>query len=318
MGVMATFCQLCGLPAQHDHYVRAAREKLPLPAMLKIYRNPSSHSWAPGERPFEFEAHHAWLADAVALMKDDGRVLRGRMQDGAIILAEGGKEEWVGDGHDDGTVYHHVCWEKLGSPGPDRAQPSTYGSYELSFIEPYQRQLFDFHELCDDGRGWMLEDPRTSERTAAYLDTMVDVAKAREVGNSSKRGGLWGGGCVRGKQGARRSIGRTRRYVSDADRAEFPEAVWFDKMVEPKPYVRPELEALERKVKEITERDGRAIFVSAVYNVDRMLLTWYAKDGESSLQEIEALPKLDIVVDSAHGTRVDPAWEFYEGRQVGA
>lgn len=315
MGVMATYCQLCGLPTQHDHYVQAARGDLPGPPGYKIYRDPGSQTWERGERPFRFEKHHDWLCDAVAIMYDDRRVLRGRIRDGALVSSDGGEEQWVGEGNDDGSVYHHVCWERLGCPKPDRFRASTNGSYELSFIALYQGQLFDFHELRDDGLGWMLEDPRESARTAEHLDKLRDVARAEDLRRDSGRGGSWRSACEREDNHGRVMIGRTRS-LSEAERSEFPHAVWFDKMVEPSPYLRPELEALERRVKEIIERDGRAVLVTASHGVDRMLLTWYAKDGESSLQAIEALPKLDIVVDSAHGTRVDPEWTLYEERQL--
>src|SRR6188472_4218765 len=98
MGVMATFCQLCGLPTQHNHYVQAARGIIPGPPPLKIYRDPRSHSWEPGERPFQFTEQHEWLCDAVAIMHDEDRVLRGKISDGGMAPVGGGEEEWLGDG----------------------------------------------------------------------------------------------------------------------------------------------------------------------------------------------------------------------------
>ncbi|NUO53622.1 MAG: hypothetical protein HOV80_32640 [Polyangiaceae bacterium] len=311
---MGTFCQLCGLATQHDHYVQAARDGMPEPPPWKIYRGPDSHDWAPGERPFAFEPRHAWLCDAVAVMGDDGRVIRGRISDGAIVSADGDDDEWIGGGMDDGVVYHHACWERLGRPESEQAAKTTYGSYEQSFVEPYQRQLFDFHALSDDGRGWMLEDPRESARTAAHHDMLVDMVKARELRPKSDGRGLWHGVSRRSKTGGRDGIRRERVSISDEVRSEYPQAVWLDKVVPRKPYLRPELEAFERQIKPIIERDGRGLFVVADYFVDHVDLHWYAKDGHSSLKEILALPELDIVIDSSSEVRDDPGWQLYENR----
>lgn len=156
MGVSATYCQICHLPVQHDHYVPM---KHPLGEdvddLWAIYRgDPHSNS------AFPFGRDHAWLKEAVALRVDPAaqpQVVEGEVHDGALELPGGGFC-FVGDGYMgwDGRVpYHKACWEIAGKPEWSGLQ----GLLDDGLF-PYGKQLFDFVALEKDGRGWMLVDPR--------------------------------------------------------------------------------------------------------------------------------------------------------------
>ncbi|MBV8880945.1 MAG: hypothetical protein JO332_13325, partial [Planctomycetaceae bacterium] len=164
MGVHGTYCQLCGLPTQHDHYVPTAT------GMLKIYRGAredGGHRWEADERPFPFRAEHAWLKDAVVLPWDADRVLRGPIEDGAID--DDGDSILVWEGGEDGLAFHHTCWELQGSPGSTGAAVRANQSHGWALVEAYQEQLFEFSELAGDGKAWMLADPATDARSRARI-----------------------------------------------------------------------------------------------------------------------------------------------------
>jgi hypothetical protein len=146
---MSTYCQVCGLPVQHDHYVQ-----LPDEGFLRIWRGDGDDECAP-EIPFGSE--HSWLREAVGLRLDDSDptvVIEGLVHDG--MFEGGGFDDWVMDGIDERAALHRVCWETAGSP-------DTWGP--LSHLEPpsaeekYRQQLFDFGAFVADGHGWMLVDP---------------------------------------------------------------------------------------------------------------------------------------------------------------
>jgi len=316
VGVMATFCQLCGIATQHDHYVHAAAGT-PFGRTMKVYREPGPHVWARGERPFPFEEKHAWLRDAVVVRHEDGSVHRGHVVDGVMSPSSGGSPTWIGagDGTDGATAWHALCWERLGAPRPTAPLAfSTQGSYEWAFMEAYQGQLFDFHELCVDDRGFLLDDPRSSARASAHLDRMVQVAREQDLRRASDQGGSWRGGVMRAANGARLQVGRVRLPVRD--RHAFPHAVWFDVKFEATSSLHPELEAFERRLKALVERDERALFVSALMSVSRALFTWYARVGDGSLQEVEALGAPPVGSIIARGTRPDSEWELLTRRKV--
>jgi hypothetical protein len=151
MGVMGTWCQICGLPVQHDHYV-------PQDGMFAIWRGPAT-TWCASAVAFGPE--HDWLLDAVGLRwsrDGDPAVVAGRVEDG-VIVGPGGEDlpdGFVGDGLDERAALHRVCWELAGQPSSwEELDPPS-----LAELQPYHGQLFAFAELVADGRGWMLVDPR--------------------------------------------------------------------------------------------------------------------------------------------------------------
>ena len=150
MGVRASYCLVCGLPIQHDHYVATERED-----MWEIYRSdnkPDGH--------FPFTDAHSWLLRGVAVKEDDGPYY-GSCEDGALLAD--GEEYYVGDGYEDYLAMHDTCWKAAGQPRDYNEIYRCKYSYEATFLKKYQEQLFDFAKCVADGAGWVLEDPNHPE-----------------------------------------------------------------------------------------------------------------------------------------------------------
>ena len=157
MGVNGTYCRICGLPVQHDHYIPADG------GMYVIYRGDGELHGA--EMRVRFGPEHDWLKRGVALATYEGqepRVIEGEIQDGVIEPASGGGEDddledrFVGYGVDARAAVHAVCWELAG-----RAPWSGIeGARWTPELDRYHEQLFEFEQMIADGHGWMLVDPR--------------------------------------------------------------------------------------------------------------------------------------------------------------
>jgi hypothetical protein len=174
MGVFGTYCQLCGLPVQHDHYVGQPD------GMLRIYRGSSAgggHEWTPGDDVFAFTDGHAWLRDAVALPFDAGEILRGSVEDGVLVDAKSGTDAFVGDGMDDAAAFHAFCWELMGAPPIADDAFAGAETPGVAQVAPYQQQLFEFQRFRDDGHGELLNDPRSSAASRARIQGILDVIK---------------------------------------------------------------------------------------------------------------------------------------------
>lgn len=153
MGVMGTFCQVCGVAAQHDHDV-------PQPGgMFGIYRGgPEGSAFTPR---VAFGPEHAWLERAVALALDEAQapaVVRGRCSDGGLEGEDGEPacDDFLGDGFEDRAVLHEACWQLAGEPDRWDTLAVVLRPHGL---ERYQEQLFEFEALVADGLAWTLVDP---------------------------------------------------------------------------------------------------------------------------------------------------------------
>src|SRR4051812_1988922 len=107
MGVFSTYCQICGLPVQHDHYVAAD-------GIFYIWRGDGDYGSEPA---FAFGPEHAWLRDAVGLRLDDTDpdvIIEGLVHDG--VFADYGSDGFVMDGVDDRAALHRACWVLAGQP----------------------------------------------------------------------------------------------------------------------------------------------------------------------------------------------------------
>jgi hypothetical protein len=149
MGVFSAYCQICGLPVQHDHYVALADE-----GHYGIWRGDGDDGWPPA---VTFGPEHSWLRQAVGLRLDDrvpDVIIEGLVHDG--IFEGSGSDDFVADGIDERAALHRVCWDSAG-------QPDTWAP--LSDLQPpagqrpYRQQLFAFDRFVADGHGWMLVDP---------------------------------------------------------------------------------------------------------------------------------------------------------------
>lgn len=146
MGVHATYCLICGLPIQHDHYVATARNDLW--AIYRADNKPEGH--------FPFTDSHDWLLQGVAVNPEEGPFY-GACEDGRLLAD--GEDYYVGRGDEDYFAMHRYCWEAAGRP---RDHISVYHykyAFETTFLSRYQGQLFDFFACVRDGEGWLLEDP---------------------------------------------------------------------------------------------------------------------------------------------------------------
>lgn len=172
MGVFSTYCQICGLPVQQDHYVPAQDGDY-----FHIWRGDGADACAP---IVAFGPEHAWLRRAVGLRLDErpaAVVVEGLVHDGYFTDERGNDRpdgECVMDGLDERAALHAACWELAGRPGSWEA---------LEHLEPpageapYRQQLFEFESFVADGHGWMLVDPaaegpdgvRSRERIIALL-----------------------------------------------------------------------------------------------------------------------------------------------------
>lgn len=153
MGVTGTFCQVCGLPAQHDHYVPQPGE------LLGIYRGGAEPSpWTP---LLAFGPEHAWLERAVGLALREGHtpaVVRGRCSDGALEDEDGSPlaDGSVADGVDERAALHEACWRLAGEPPAWDALAPRLRPHGL---EKYHEQSFELEALLADGQAWTLVDP---------------------------------------------------------------------------------------------------------------------------------------------------------------
>jgi len=152
MGVTATFCQICGLPVQWNHYVD-------LDGMFGIWRGKPTDF----EPAVKFGPEHEWLKKAVGLCLRVGmepRLIEGEVQDGSFEDENGESidDGFVWDGLDDRAALHRACYEMAGSPESWEALDERVSPRPE--LEEYQQQLFEFEKFVADGHGWMLVDPK--------------------------------------------------------------------------------------------------------------------------------------------------------------
>lgn len=310
MGVHGTFCQLCGMPTQHDHYVPTAS------GMLKIYRGSAGpgggHEWEAGEKPFQFGPQHAWLKDAVVLPWDEERVIRGAIEDGEL---EG---VFVFDGGDDGLAFHHACWELEGSPASTKPAFRSNGTHAWALVEAYQEQLFDLFMLTADGKGWMLEEPKPGTRSRERIDAMLKIpevsAPVKNVSDAVKADRDWASMPIHDELG-RKAIIRARTYTLEkVDKTGFETLVRVTKFYEeprlPGSEELAELEAFEVALKEAVEKHDGVLALVAIGKGRAEFFT-YARDGEKTKAIITALPAASSAKIEVTN---DPNWQ--ESRRV--
>ena len=306
MGVVGTFCQLCGLPTQHDHYVPTNR------GMLKIYRGSSEnggHRWEADERPFPFGREHAWLKDAVALPWDEPKVLRGPIEDG--VLETAGDSCMVFGGADDGLAFHRYCWERQGSPESTDPAVSANETYLWSLVDGYHEQLFEFAELAADGKAWMLNDPATDARSRARIEALLEAGR-KEIHDPPKtieeileKDRDWSTIAVREEDHSRKSLVRARMYtIEKVPKAGFGSLVRVTRRTKARPLPdaaeMSELEAFEIDLKAAVEKDVQAILAVVGIGKGSAEYLVYARDAEKT----KALVPKSAQVEASD----DPTW----------
>jgi hypothetical protein len=151
VGVMGTFCQVCGMPTNYDHYSNESDT-----GMIEIKRNEDLD-----DSDIAFGPEHSWLESCVVLPVYpylNGKILRGKIEDGRLI-AENDDSIFVSEGKDEGFALHEKCWALAGSPKNYEALSHISESVEFRDLTQYHDQFFDFNKLIDDGKSWMLSDP---------------------------------------------------------------------------------------------------------------------------------------------------------------
>ncbi len=105
MGITATYCQICQIPVNHDHYVPGENQ-------FDIYRG------APKARSlFPFGSEHSWLLEAIGLRLSSDQtpvLLEGPVHDGWFEVSAQDANVWKGI--EDRAALHRVCHEMAGRP----------------------------------------------------------------------------------------------------------------------------------------------------------------------------------------------------------
>ncbi len=323
MGVHGTFCQLCALPVNHDHYVPTGG------GMLRIYRggkNAGLQTWTDGELPFLFGPEHTWLRHAVAIEHGTNKILRGEVSDGNLTDNASGDTTMPFEGDDDARTFHAYCYEALGSPTESRAL-SARGTHAWSLLAPYHEQLFELQLLANDGKAWMLADPTTSarsrDRIAACVADARRVAAARTATEPTTVADLlaldagWEGVVFHDVNHRRRE---SLRYRSDVvpglDTLDFVHLVTVtkkypgDDLTQPTVAMREHLETFEVLLKATVEADRNAIHVATmtggVHSHAQFFV--YARDAAATVAQVRALPGHDAADVSVEN---DPTWRIY-------
>lgn len=183
MGVMASYCQLCGLPVQHDHYVATDR-----PDSWNIYRSSEPNFTRPA---LAFGPEHQWLTVAVGLNPyEEADPVFGKVEDGHLE-DESGEPHFVAHGSDDLAVLHRACWEIAGKPRSLESLACATRLHAWVLMSRYQEQLFEFEQLLKDGRASWLVDPdlpagaENRQRIESWLAEARRVAELPPVAKAS-------------------------------------------------------------------------------------------------------------------------------------
>lgn len=332
MAVFATYCSLCALPLQHDHYVHAGDP------MLKIYRGAApdgGHLWEAHEHPFPFGPEHAWLKDAVGLrlFGEVPEFIRGPLQDGALVDVQTGREHFVGEGDEEYRMLHAACWERSGRPIKADAQPRSTGRHGYALLASYQEQLFEFQELVDEGKSWALVDPSLGNeaglRSRARIDALLLEARrgllapsrphaVRTVAEVLARDSGWHASVLRTENGQRHQALRYRADVKPLlDVSGYPALVWLmkeyagDALGRPDAPTRQALEDFEVALKAAVEADDAAILLMVMVGPGQVQFIAYARDELATRQRIDVLPGRDHPKPAEYDNEQDPEWKVY-------
>ena len=323
MAVFATFCQICSLPVNHDHYVRS-----PGSEFMKIYRRAQPAAWGSEERVFAFTPEHAWLADCVGVSTRASGVLRGGVTDGELVDSRTQAKGFLADGVEDYLALHGRCWTMMGEPQRFEDCAIVRGQHGLALIGPYQQQLFEFQRLCDSGKAWMLADPIGADAAAVRnrhrIERAVSIARRpRPDGTGISVASLlaadddWTYTMSGSGFDDLRQVTRYRRHVKPGlDVTGYPHFVCVIKEYEtpnalPKGSALDVLESFEVALKDALETDAAAILVSVEMSLRQAQYTLYARDANEVRSRVGRLPDHDRPLPFEYETALDPDWKTY-------
>jgi hypothetical protein len=333
MGVTGSHCQLCRLPLQHDHYVRAANA-----SHFKIYRGTGGteknggHTWEAGERVVVFGPEHAWLTDAIGLGRSDAGValVEGPVSDGILTDRTTGAEVFVGEGDEDALTYHRYCWEQFGAPreaGAAHRSPRGHGTYGWAVIGAFGGQLFELAELIDGGLAWTLVDPRGDSPDATTSRARIAGLLADTSRGDPPRGPPpsiahllavdrdWNAAILR-KDGVSRSLIHYRDDLHPAlDRSAYSTLVWA--MTEyggtglPDATTGAALAEYEAALKAAVETNATAILVMSTAGDGQAQWLIYSKDEGATRAAIDSLPRGASLAAIEYDNTNDPTWAAF-------
>jgi hypothetical protein len=319
MGVTGTFCQLCAMPVQHDHYV-------PLHGRFAIYRGAAEgggRDWS-AERPFPFGPEHAWLKDAVAVDRFGEGVSRGLVEDGHLEDPEKDDSVFVWNGGDeDAYVFHHHCWEATGKPTSGPATIRATGLLPYSVVSLYHEQLFQFRELEADGKAWMLRNPASEPRNRERVEQLIDLATRKpspgrapsSLGEVVSMDRDWHSTTVRGD--TRHHLVHFRRAPdAQMDLSPFPHLLalvirYSEDARDASAEELGRIQALMFAFKAALERGGFGVHVLSSCGQGLHQHFAYVKDLAEGHRLVDALPERGPIKPDDYDDAHDPAWEIF-------
>jgi hypothetical protein len=301
MGVSGTFCHICGIAVQHQHYVASEGGDHWL-----IYRRENS-SCAPA---FEIKPEHAWLLRAVAVnLNGEEDPVQGTVEDGALTAHnDASRIVYVDDEMDDWAAVHEYCWEA----SRHELLPTAPQLHRNLLLHRYQQQLFDFAKLIEDGYGYMLADPGTDARNGARIAELVEAARRQQQLPPPRTAAeLAASECW---ERLRTPSGFFRYRANVPNQADFdPQDKLFLVGItrlhqSAETAESPALDQFESELLRITTAHG--VLVSAQAQAERMAYLAYVGDGEAYSQACAALCA-DGLAEVSPETEPDPGWGFY-------
>lgn len=306
MGVHATYCPICGLPVQHDHYVATEQED-----MWEIYREdnkPQGH--------FPFGPEHHWLKRGVAVSPEEGPFL-GHCEDGALI-SDDGEEYYVGRDHEDYTAMHAYCWHAAGQPVDYNAMYHYKYVFDTTFLDKYRGQLFEFSKCVASGDDWLLIDPtlpegaRNKERIDAILKTkppgVTETGEQRYPANVEEllASDDWQI-TYRPDGDGGHDLWRFRNNVTPAmDKRGYPDMFWL--ISDPGDTPQAEMERFERDFYKAVQQAGVAVALATITIKGRYYFVLQAQDAKACqgvLAKHRPPGELELQVE------VEPEWTGY-------
>ena len=305
MGVMTTWCQLCGLPCEHTHYVPTDEGML----FTISYGSENPRSSGEEDGPFAFDASHRWLRQVVGLRQfgDGPKVIHGIVEEG-FLHYDGNKLAEVFQDGEEYLPLHRMCWELSGKPVEAAWFAPARSLHERVILEIYQRQLFDFHQFAKRGHAWMLADPGHSDRSRSRIEALVKAVQKATLNRNELHPSTVRTVLERDLNWMAKYVGthkgfflRTRTDIHpDIDRSEYP-TLFRLKIV-------GSHDGFERQLKAHLEADQLCILVSARITNTHSIFTIYTRDPDACRKRFDEIEPIAL-----HWARIDddPEWKEY-------
>ncbi len=176
MATIGTYCQICALPLQHDHYVPTEAS-----GFFGVYSSGDTKN-NEFEPLFQFGSSHSWLLAAVALPGEGNpkEPAKGRVDSGGIEGADG-EVYFVGDGLDEYAAVHEKCWELSGRPSSFDSIKHLRYMHGWAALKKYHGQLFELKMFLEDEKAWMLEEPQSGNASYKRIERSTKEGEANRA-----------------------------------------------------------------------------------------------------------------------------------------